>query len=296
MRKHRSQKVKPQRAHRPEFDLKCGKFCLKLGEKTLIMGILNVTPDSFSDGGAYFRKGDAQKRARQMEEEGADIIDIGGESSRPYSEPVSIKEELKRVIPIIGKLAKRLKIPISVDTCKSEVARCALEEGASMVNDITALRHDGKLIEIVKKYDVPLVIMHMRGLPRNMQDNPGYKDVVSDIIKFFRERIKFLKAKGIKEESLVIDPGFGFGKTKTHNMEILKRLDEFKVLKMPVLAGTSRKSFIGKVLDLNVNERIFGTAATVALSIVKGAHIVRVHDVRAMREVSRMTDAILNLN
>jgi dihydropteroate synthase len=296
MRKHRSQKVKPQRAHRLEFDLKCGKFCLKLGKKTLIMGILNVTPDSFSDGGVYFKKGDALKRACQMEEEGADIIDIGGESSRPYSESVSIKEELKRVIPVIGKLAKRLKIPISVDTCKSEVARCALEEGASLVNDITALRHDNKLVEIVKKYDVPLVIMHMRGLPRDMQDNPEYKDVVSDIIEFLRERIEFLKAKGIKEERLVVDPGIGFGKTKTDNLEILRRLDEFKVLKRPMLIGTSRKSFIGKVLDLNVNERIFGTAATVTFSIIKGAHIVRVHDVRVMREVSRMTDAILNLN
>ncbi|MBM3253014.1 MAG: dihydropteroate synthase [Candidatus Omnitrophica bacterium] len=260
------------------------------------MGILNVTPDSFSDGGLYFREKDAINRALQLEEEGADIIDIGGESTRPYSKPVKINEELKRVIPVIRKLVKKIKIPISIDTYKSEVARCALEEGASLVNDISALRQDKRLVEVVKKYNVPVVLMHMKGSPQNMQDNPRYKDVVSEVINFLRKRIEYLKTNGIKEDNIIIDPGVGFGKTKAHNLEILNRLDEFKALERPILIGTSRKSFIRKVLNLEVDERVFGTAATVAVSIMKGAHIVRVHDVKAMRQVSILTDAILNLN
>ncbi len=293
MKTNHLKRERQNRLHRQLFSLRCGDFSLNLGKDTLVMGILNVTPDSFSDAGLYIKAKDAVKRALQLEEEGADIIDIGGESTRPYSKPVSIDEELERVIPVIRKLVKRLKIPISIDTYKSEVARCAIEEGASLVNDISALREDKKFVEVVKGYNVPVVLMHMKGSPQNMQDNPRYKDVVFEIIGFLRKRIEFLKSQGIKEDRIIIDPGIGFGKTIAHNLEILNRLDEFKVLKRPILIGTSRKSFIGKVLGLDVDKRLFGTAATVAVSIMKGAHIVRVHDVQAMREVSRITDTIL---
>ncbi|MFH0838905.1 MAG: dihydropteroate synthase [Candidatus Omnitrophota bacterium] len=260
------------------------------------MGILNITLDSFSDGGLYLRKEDAIKKACQLEEQGAHVIDIGGESSRPNAKAISIKEELKRILPVIKKLVKMINIPISVDTYKSEVARCALEEGATLINDIYALRYDRKLADVITKYNVPVILMHMRGAPHNMQLDPQYKDVVKDIVVFLKERINAAKTLGIKENNIIIDPGIGFGKTKEHNLEILNRLEEFKALNRPLMIGTSRKSFIGKVLSVDTDKRIFGTAASVAVSILKGAHIIRVHDVGEMRDVACLTDAIINYN
>jgi len=290
------QKIIKRINHRQKFVVKYRDSSLTLGKDTLIMGILNVTPDSFSDGGLWNKDLCAIKKARQLEAEGADIIDIGGESTRPYSKKVSIKEELKRVIPVIRKMTKKIKVPISIDTYKAEVARCALEEGVSIVNDISSLRADRKLASVIAKYNVPVILMHMKGTPSNMQNNPFYNDVVREIVNFIKLRIDFAIKQGIAPDKIIIDPGIGFGKTVRHNLEILNRLNEFKVFKRPILVGTSRKSFMGKILDLDVKDRIFPTAATVALAISKGAHIVRVHDVSQMKQVTRISDEILNNN
>ncbi|MEW6410728.1 MAG: dihydropteroate synthase [Nitrospirota bacterium] len=257
------------------------------------MGVLNVTPDSFSDGGLYIDPSRAVERALEMEEEGADLIDIGGESSRPGSDPVSEEEEIKRVVPVIEKLSHRLKIPISVDTSKSRVAKIAVKAGASIINDISGLRLDPEMVHVVADSGIPVVIMHMKGTPKDMQVNPTYNNVVSEVIEFLKERIKVAIDEGVSKDKIIIDPGIGFGKTVEHNIVILRRLDEFKVLGRPILIGTSRKSFIGKILDLEVNERIEGTAATVAVAILKGAALIRAHDVKEMVRVARMTDAII---
>jgi len=264
-----------------------------LGKKTLVMGILNITPDSFSDGGLYYDKNSASLRAIQIEKEGADILDIGGESTRPGSEPVSIEDEIERTIPLIRKLTKTLKIPISIDTNKSQVAHLALECGASMVNDVTGLRGDSLMASVVAHHRVPVVIMHMKGNPRTMQVNPRYRNLIEEIMQSLKDGIKIAKKAGIKKDKIIIDPGIGFGKTTRHNLQILNRLSEFRKLGYPLLIGTSRKSFIGGVLDLPVGMRLFGTAATVAVAICNGADIVRVHDVQEMVQVSRMVDAIV---
>ncbi|MEW6418259.1 MAG: dihydropteroate synthase [Nitrospirota bacterium] len=257
------------------------------------MGILNVTPDSFSDGGLYFDKSAAIKRAIQMVEEGADIIDIGGESTRPGSEPVTIEEELRRTIPVIEELAKEVKVPISIDTYKSEVAKRALDAGASMVNDISGLRFDPEMPDIVSEYKVPVVIMHIKGTPKNMQQNPVYEALIPEIMDYLREGIKIAKQTGISEDKIIIDPGIGFGKTFDHNLEIIKHLREFTFLEKPILIGLSRKAFIGKILgDVPVTERLEGTAAAVAISIINGANIIRVHDVKEMVKVAKIADAI----
>ncbi|HHV61502.1 MAG TPA: dihydropteroate synthase [Firmicutes bacterium] len=278
--------------HEP-VKLRSGGHTLRFGSKTYIMGILNVTPDSFSDGGKYLDPDRAVARARELVEYGADIIDVGGESTRPGSDPVPEEEEIARVIPVVERLVREVPVPISVDTCKSGVARRALEAGAHIINDISALRFDPGLGSLVAQYDVPVILMHMQGMPKDMQVNPHYDDVIREIYDFLRESIKRALDLGVKRENIIIDPGIGFGKTTEHNLEILRRLDEFRSLGRPILVGTSRKSFIGNVLGLPVDQRVEGTAATVALAIARGVDIVRVHDVREMVRVARMADAIL---
>jgi len=268
-------------------------FNFDFSKRTYIMGILNITPDSFSDGGLYFNKESAVEHAIRMEEEGADIIDIGGESTRPGAEPISVEEEIRRVVPVIEALKKKIKVPISIDTYKAEVAEEALSSGANIVNDISGLRFDPEMPGVIARYQVPVVIMHIKGTPRDMQINPTYKALIPEIMDYFKEGTEIAKKAGVSEERIIIDPGIGFGKTVEHNLEIIKHLNEFTSLKKPILLGPSRKSFIGKILgDLSVTERLEGTASAVAIGILNGANIVRVHDVKAMVRVSRIADAI----
>ena len=268
-------------------------FSLDFSKKTYIMGILNVTPDSFADGGLYFDKSSAIERAYQIVEEGADLIDIGGESTRPGSEPISIKEELKRTIPVIEAISKKIKVPISIDTYKSEVAKAALDAGASMVNDISGLRFDPRMPDVVSEYKVPVVIMHIKGKPQDMQQNPVYDALIPEIIDYFRMGIKIATGAGISEDKIIIDPGIGFGKTFAHNLEIINNLYEFTLLEKPILIGPSRKAFIGKILgDVPATERLEGTAAAVSISIINGANVVRVHDVKETVKVAKVADAV----
>jgi len=267
-------------------------FLSALGKRTLIMGILNVTPDSFSDGGRFFKLKDALSHAKQMAADGADIIDVGGESTRPGSEPVPLEEELRRVIPVIKAIRQEIDTPISIDTYKAEVAEQALEAGANLVNDISALRFDDRMKAVVAKYEVPVVLMHMRGTPQTMQQNPTYEDPVKEIIAFLHERIEVATAAGISREKIIIDPGIGFGKLGRHNLEILKRLAEFRVLGRPILVGTSRKAFIGQILKTDVSQRLEGTIASVIISVMNGADIVRVHDVKPVKRAIGIADAI----
>jgi len=274
------------------FNIRCGRRILNLNKRPYIMGILNVTPDSFSDGGHYLTINSSVECARRMAEEGADIIDIGGESSRPGAEPVPLEVELERVIPVIKKLSDKIDILISIDTYKAKVAKEALKAGASIINDISGLRFDPMMAKIAAEAGCPVIIMHMKGTPRDMQRRPAYKDVVKEITAFFKERIAFAAENGIKKNRIIIDPGIGFGKTVRHNLEIIKRLKEFRKLGVPILIGPSRKSFIGRILNEPVDKRLEGTAAVVAISIANGANIVRVHDVKAMADVAKITDAI----
>lgn len=268
-------------------------FSLDFSKKTYLMGILNVTPDSFSDGGQYFDKSAAIKRACQMVEEGADIIDIGGESTRPGSEPVPLQEEIARTIPVIEEISKKIKVPVSIDTYKAEVAKRALDVGASIVNDISGLRFDSEMPKVASQYKVPVVIMHIKGTPKNMQVNPQYEALIPEIMDYFRESIRLAVESGIAEDKIIIDPGIGFGKTLDHNLEIIKNLHEFTLLEKPLLAGVSRKAFIGKILgDAPASERLEGTAAAVAISILNGANIIRVHDVKEMKKVALVADAV----
>jgi dihydropteroate synthase len=260
------------------------------------MGILNVTRDSFSDGGLYFDKSAAIKRAIQMVEEGADIIDIGGESTRPGAEPVTVEEELRRTIPVIEVLAKEINVPISIDTYKSEVAKKALDAGASIVNDISGLRFDPEMAKVVSDYKVPVVIMHIKGRPKDMQQNPVYEALIPEVMDYLREGIRLAKESGVSEDKIIIDPGIGFGKTFNQNLEIINNLREFTLLEKPILIGLSRKAFIGKILgNVSVTDRLEGTSAAVAISIMNGANIIRVHDIREMVRVARVADAIKNL-
>ncbi len=257
------------------------------------MGILNVTPDSFSGAGLYFDKSLAVEKAYQMLEDGADIIDIGGESTRPGSEPVPLEEELRRTIPVIETLSTEIKAPISIDTYKAEVARRALDSGASIVNDISGLRFDPEMPEVFAEYKVPVVIMHIKGTPKNMQQNPTYEALIPEIMDYLRVSIRLAMKLGVEEDKIIIDPGIGFGKTFDHNLEIIKNLHEFTLLEKPLLIGPSRKAFIGKILgDLPTSERLEGTAAAVAISIFNGANIIRVHDVKEMVRVAKVADAI----
>ncbi len=265
-----------------------------IGHRTLVMGILNVTPDSFSDGGKYKSQDDAIGSALKMVEDGADIIDVGGQSTRSGAEEVSIAEEINRIAPIIQCLTKSINKPVSIDTYRAEVARAALDAGASIVNDISAATFDPEMPELLAQRQCPAILMHILGTPKDMQIDPSYNDLMGEIVGWLRGRIKALMEAGVDEKLLIVDPGIGFGKTPNHNLEILRRLAELKSLGRPIMVGTSRKSTIGKALGgLPANERIEGTAATVALSIAKGADIVRVHDVKEMARVAKMTDAVL---
>jgi dihydropteroate synthase len=258
------------------------------------MGVLNVTPDSFSDGGLFFDPQGAIEHGLQMAEEGADIIDVGGESSRPGSDSLPLDEELKRIIPVIEGLACRLPIPISVDTYKAQVAEQAIEAGAQMINDISGLRFDAQMPALAARYDTPLIIMHIKGIPKTMQQAPSYQDVMGEIIAYLREGIESAEQAGVDPHQVVVDPGIGFGKRVEDNLVILNRLDALNILERPILIGTSRKAFIGAVLNQEVGERMIGTLATVAVSALKGVHIVRVHDVAPVRQTIDMVDAIIN--
>ena len=271
---------------------KFGSVQYDLTARTYVMGILNVTPDSFSDGGMFLNTEKAVKRGLEMVEEGADFIDIGGESTRPGAEVVSLDEELMRVIPVISRLARAVQIPISIDTYKSEVASRALDAGASIVNDISGLHYDQRVADVVAKHQASIVLMHIKGAPKTMQMNPEYQNIVEDICTYLQEGIQLAEDKGI--EQIFIDPGIGFGKTTEHNLEIIKHLQEFKRFGYPVLVGPSRKSFIGKILDLPTDQRSEGTAVAVAVAIMNGANIVRVHDVKKMKRVAQVVDAIIN--
>jgi len=262
------------------------------------MGILNVTPDSFSHDGLLTKLGNDpyahMRYGLKLVRQGADIIDVGGESTRPGSKPISIKEEMQRVIPVIRLLAKKINIPISIDTYKPEIARCALESGAVIVNIIQGAHPAAAMLKIIKNYRAAVVLMHTRKTPQTMQKNISYKNLIPEIINALSKSIQKCLETGIKSDRILIDPGIGFAKTAEHNLEIIKHLDEFSTLKKPVLIGTSRKSFIGKIINKDPQERLWGTAATLSACILQGAHIVRVHDVKQMRDVVNVTDAILN--
>ncbi len=262
--------------------------------KTLVMGILNVTPDSFSDGGRFTASENLQAQIQKMIDDGADILDVGGESTRPFADSVSEEEEIRRVIPAIMAIREISKIPVSIDTTKAIVARTALDSGADMVNDISAMRYDSAMIDVVLSYDAPVIIMHMQGTPRSMQVEPHYGDVVRDIYTFFEERIDWLIQKGVEKRRIVIDPGIGFGKTVKHNLTLLRDIGKFEGLGCPILVGHSRKSFLGKILGLEVEERDVATAAISAICALKRVAIVRVHDVAATVQAVRITEAIVS--
>ena len=257
------------------------------------MGILNVTPDSFSDGGLYFSNESAVKQALRLQDEGADIIDIGGESTRPGAEKISVEEEIERVIPVIKAITGKVRVPVSIDTYKSAVADAAISAGASIINDISGLRFDPQMPKVAAKNEVPVVIMHIKGTPGNMQVDPTYKALIPEIMDYLMQGISIAREAGVPDDKIIIDPGIGFGKTVEHNLEIIKRLEEFTGFEKPVLLGHSRKSFIGKLLgDLPVTERIEGTTAAAAIGIFNGANMIRVHDVAETVRAARIADRI----
>jgi dihydropteroate synthase len=274
------------RFHHREYDL---------SERTLIMGVLNITPDSFSDGGRFFEWTRAVEQGKRLAEEGADILDVGGESTRPGSRPVPEEEELRRVIPVIEALRPKISIPISIDTRKAAVAESALQSGAEMVNDVSALRFDEGMAEVVSRRKVPVVLMHLRGRPETMQADTHYDDLIGEIRGFFRERIDYAVSRGISRDRIILDPGIGFGKSmeEKHNLILLKELRGFRALGQPLMIGTSRKAFLGRILNLPPEEREEGTLATIAVAIQNGANIVRVHEVRRTRRAVQVADAIL---
>lgn len=261
-------------------------------DRPLVMGVLNVTPDSFSDGGLYLDPGAAVKHALEMVDEGADLIDIGAESSRPGAEPVSEAEELSRLVPVVHEVCRRVSVPVSVDTTKAAVARQALDAGAAIINDISALLVDPAMAGAVAKAGAGLVLMHMQGTPQTMQRAPRYGDIVAEVREFLRARMQAAVEAGIAADQILLDPGIGFGKNLEQNLILLDRLDAFQTLGRPILVGVSRKAFIGEVLGRRAGDRLLGTAAAVAASVLRGAGVVRVHDVRAMRDVVRVIDAI----
>ena len=286
--------------HRKTYRVKLRRGELVLGRKTLIMGVLNVTPDSFSDGGKFFDMKRAVEHALAMRRDGADIIDIGAESTRPGSEGIAAAEELARLLPVLEALRGKLKIPISVDTQKSAVAEMVIGAGAALINDVSGLRHDPGLAEVAAKHRVPIVLMHMRGTPRTMQKKPWAKDVVKDVSRGLRESVTIAQRAGVRRSQIILDPGIGFGKSFAQNYELLGKLPALARLGYPLMVGTSRKGFLGATLARNgkplpAEERIWGTAATVAASILRGAHIVRVHDVEEMVQVTKVTDCLLKV-
>jgi len=271
--------------------LKVGR--LTLGERTLVMGVLNITPDSFSDGGTWFDAGRAAQHAFDMQAAGADLIDIGGESTRPGSDAVSAEEELARVLPVLKRLRGHLKIPISIDTQKAAVAEAAIAAGAEIVNDVSALRTDPALAAVVRRARAPVILMHMRGRPKTMQKHPFARDVIQDVTRGLREAARRARAAGIPRSHVLLDPGIGFGKSTEQNCELLARLPELARLGYPLVVGTSRKTFLGKLLGgAPENQRLWATAASLTAAVLGGAHIVRVHDVAEMVQVVRVADAI----
>lgn len=280
------------------YTIYAGERVLHLGQKTKIMGILNLTPDSFSGDGC-FKKGEKNleqkslRKAYKLISDGADILDIGGESTRPNAPKISIQEETQRVIPTIKTLAKKIKIPISIDTYKTEVAQRALDAGATIVNTIMGAAPSISLLKMIKNYNAAVVLMHMKGTPRTMQKNISYKNCAREIIASLKKSLEKCLEIGIKKDRIIIDPGIGFGKTVAHNLEIINRLDSFNILNKPILIGPSRKSFIGKILNKEASQRLIGTISSVCVSILKGAHIVRIHDVKEIKEAVMLTDHIM---
>ncbi len=272
--------------------LRIGNYWFEWGKRTYIVGVLNVTPDSFSDGGLYNRVDKALKHAESLIEAGADLLDIGGESSRPFSKPVPVEEELSRVIPVIKAIRKHFDIPISVDTYKAKVAEEAILEGANLINDISALRFDPKMKEVVANHKVPVILMHMKGTPQTMQINPFYEDVIKEIKEFFFERIKVAEDAGIKREKIILDPGIGFGKRFEDNLRIIKEVNSFFELGYPIMLGPSRKSFLGQILNKEPRERDIGTMAVVALAAYKGVHLIRVHNVEMACDTIKVIQSI----
>ncbi len=279
--------------------MKLPRRMLVLGERTLVMGVLNVTPDSFSDGGRFFTVDEAVKQAIALEKAGADILDIGGESTRPGSDGVTAQEELRRVLPVMARLRGKLKIPISIDTQKAAVAEAAIKAGAEIVNDVSALRTEPAIADVARRYKLPVILMHMRGEPRTMQKQLFARDVMRDVTRGLRAAVRRAGKAGIAKAQIILDPGIGFGKSYAQNCELLGRLPELAELGFPLLVGTSRKAFIGALLGsakdpLPAEKRLWGTAATIVASILGGAHIVRVHDVAEMAQVARVADAVVN--
>ena len=287
---------------RKAYRLAWGRHVLELGRRTCIMGVLNVTSDSFSDGGRFLDPGLAVAQGERMAAEGADIIDIGGESTRPFADPVPADEEIRRVVPVVAALAARIQVPISVDTTKAPVARRALDAGAAMINDIAALRVDPDLASVAAEFGVPVILMHMRGEPRTMQVAPHYDELVADIRGFLEEAAAGAEGRGIPRTRLIVDPGIGFGKTLEHNLQLIRRLPEFASLDLPILVGPSRKAFIRRLVKPDGEKDISpslpevetGTQAAVAAAVFNGAHIVRVHDVGNTVATVKVVDAILN--
>ena len=284
---------------RKKFSLRLRSGKLVLGERTLVMGVLNVTPDSFSDGGKFFDTERAVEQALAMERAGADLLDIGGESTRPGSVGISVQEELARVMPVLQALRGRMKIPVSIDTQKPEVVEAALDAGAQIVNDISGLKSDPQIAEVAAQRRVPLILMHMRGEPRTMQIGPFARDVIKDVMQGLRQSVATARKSGVAKSQIILDPGIGFGKSFAQNYELLQKLPQLAKLGYPLLAGTSRKGFLGATLARDGKPgppegRIWGTAATVTASILNGAHIVRVHDVNEMVQVARVADCLLD--
>jgi len=260
--------------------------------RTALVGVLNVTPDSFSDGGRYLDPENAIARGVKLAEEGADLIDIGGESSRPGARPVSAEEELERVVPVIRGLRRALSVPLSIDTYKARVARVALEEGVDVVNDISAMRFDPEMVRVIAAAKVPVVLMHMQGTPRTMQERPYYRDVVEEVKGFLQERIEFALESGVGPEQILVDPGIGFGKELEHNLALLRGLPALASLGRPILVGPSRKTFIGKILGVGPEERLEGSLAAAVAAVLAGANMIRIHDVREARRAIGIADAL----
>jgi dihydropteroate synthase len=279
---------------RKRFTIQVNGIDYILGRQTWIMGILNVTPDSFSDGGLYLDKEKAIKHGMQLIEEGADILDVGGESTRPGSDTIPVEEEIRRIIPVITEIRKNSDTLISVDTTKSEVSRRALDAGADILNDISALRLDQEVVTLAAERKVPVILMHMKGSPKTMQVNPSYDNLLEEIKSFFEERVETVRSLGIQKEKIIVDPGIGFGKGLHDNLFLIKNLHFLEELDLPVLLGVSRKAFIGQILDLPAEERIEGTIASALLGILNGAHILRVHDVAAVKRAVQVAEAIMN--
>lgn len=284
---------------RKHFQLRLPSRTLAFGERTLLMGVLNITPDSFSDGGRFFDPTKAIEHALVMEREGVDLIDVGAESTRPGSQSISVDEELKRVLPVLNGLRGRMRIPISIDTRKAEVAEAALESGAELINDVSGLKYDARIAAVAAKHRVPLILMHMRGEPDTMQKRPFARNVIRDVMSGLKASVAKARKAGVAKSQIILDPGIGFGKSYDQNYELLRKLPQLAELGFPLLVGTSRKGFLGKTLARNdepapPEERIWGTAATVTASILNGAHIVRVHDVKEMAQVARVADCVVN--